>query len=121
MRWLSLLATIALPAAALAAEPSSMAAAVLQMGWALLVVVGLILALYALARKRLLLGKIGGQEITVVELRPLMPKTTLALVEVRGKAYLLGISTSGIHLLADLSRESESGPSDFATVLAKTP
>jgi flagellar protein FliO/FliZ len=89
--------------------------------WALLVVVGLILALYALARKRWLfgLGKSGGNAITVIEMRPLLPKTTLALVEVRGREYLLGISSGGIELLADLSQPPDPGRPDFASLLAE--
>ncbi|ADW18379.1 hypothetical protein Despr_2235 [Desulfobulbus propionicus DSM 2032] len=124
MRWSSaLLFLTVLPATARAAESASMGAAMLQMSWALLVVVGLILAVYALARKRMLLGKIGGRAITVVELRPLLPKTTLALIEVRGREYLLGISANNIQLLADLSdppKNPERAAADFETVLAQT-
>ncbi len=107
-----------MPLPALAAEPPSMGAALLQASWALLVVAGLILAIYGLARKRLMLGKAGGSAIKIIELRPLMPKSTLALVEVRGKEYLLGISANGIHLLADCSGATEGKP-DFQTLLAK--
>lgn len=121
MRWPLLVFFVLVPATAWAAEPSSLTASALQMGWALLIVVGLILALYALARKRPFLGKMGGQAIRVVEMRPLLPKNTLVLVEVRGKEYLLGISSNGIHLLADLSGPHQDDSADFAAVLAKTP
>ncbi len=120
MRLLALALLVAAPASAWAAEPPSLAAAALQTGWALLVVIGLILALYALARKRLLLGKIGGKAITVVELRPLAPKTTLALVEVRGREYLLGLSPAGIHLLAEVSANAAPDAADFAALLAES-
>lgn len=92
--------------------------AALQTLWALLVVVGLILALYALARKRFALGSLGGGNIKVIEMRPLLPKTSLALVEVRGREYLLGISAGTIHLLADLSAQPpQSPPTSFSQLL----
>jgi len=108
------------PAIALAADPPSMGAAALQMGWALLVVVGLILALYGLAKKRLTLGKLGGNAIKVIEIRPLLPKSTLALVEVQGKQYLLSISGDQIRLLAEVSGNGDSRP-DFPSLLAQQP
>jgi len=109
------------PATAWAAEPSDMTSALLRTLWALLVVVGLILALYGLSKKRLLPGKTGGSAIRIVELRPLQPRSTLALVEVRGREYLLGVSTGSIQLLADLSAEPGKQPPDFPTLLAKQP
>lgn len=112
------LLTILLPAAAWAAEPASMGAALLQTAWALLVVAGLILALYGLSKKRLLFGKVGGTAIKIVEMKPLLPKSTLALVEVRGKEYLLGISNGSILLLADLSAESGKQQPSFESLLA---
>ena len=106
------------PSTTLAAEPLSMGSAMLQMSWALLVVIGLILAIYGLTRKRLMLGKIGGTAIKIIEMRPLMQKSTLALVEVHGKEYLLGISADRIHLLADFSKDTGDKP-DFASLLAE--
>jgi flagellar protein FliO/FliZ len=107
------------PSLAWAGEPPTMSSAVLQTAWALLLVVGLILAIYGLSKKKFLLGKIGGNAIKIIELRPLQPKSTLALVEVRGREYLLGISTGSIHLLADLSSENGKQPIDFPTLLAE--
>jgi flagellar protein FliO/FliZ len=107
------------PALAWAAEPPDMTSALLRTLWALLVVAGLILALYGLSKKKLLLGKIGGNAIKIVELRPLQPKSTLALVEVRGREYLLGVSANSIQLLADLSPEPGRQPADFSAVLAE--
>jgi flagellar protein FliO/FliZ len=95
-----------------------MGSALLQTTWALLLVVGLILAIYGIAKKRLSLGKIGGSAIKVVELRPIMPKSTLALVEIRGKEYLLGISANGIHLIADVSGDANVAKPDFESLLA---
>ncbi len=108
------------PTTVCAAESLSMGSAVLQMSWALLIVVGLILALYGLTKKRLLLGKMGGNAIKIIEIRALMPKSTLALVEVRGKEYLLGIGSDGIRLLADLSQDDAGNDKpDFESVLAE--
>ena len=109
-----------LPNPALAAAPQSMGSAALQMTWALLVVVGLILAIYGLTRRRFFLGKPGEATINIVAMRPLMPKSTLALVEVRGREYLLGISTSGIHLLAEVPPgKCDSAPTEFGQILAE--
>lgn len=95
-----------------------MANAALQTLWALLIVVGLILALYALACKRFALGGLGSGNIKVIEMRPLLPKATLALVEVRGREYLLGISGGNIQLLADLqATPPETQPTSFSQLL----
>jgi flagellar protein FliO/FliZ len=119
MPMLCLLILALFPNPAWAAEPPTMTSAVLRTAWALLVVVGLILALYGLSKRKLFLGKIGGNAIKIIELRPLQPKSTLALVEVRGREYLLGISANSIHLLADLSDESGTTHADFPTLLAE--
>jgi len=117
---LSLLFLTLFPTMAWAAEPPSMTSALLRTAWALLVVVGLILALYGLSKKRLFLGKIGGNAaITIIELRPLQPKSALALVRVRGREYLLGVSAGSIQLLADLSEEPDQQQPDFPTLLAE--
>lgn len=115
--WISLF--LLTPTRVLAADSPTMASAALQTLWALLVVVGLILALYALARKRsfFAFAKTGGKAIKVIEMRPLLPKTSLALVEVRGREYLLGINAGSIQLLADLSQTSAGTRPDFASLL----
>jgi flagellar protein FliO/FliZ len=120
MRALPLCLTMAAalaPTLALAAESPSLGSAALQTLWALAVVVGLILALYGLSKKRWLPGRTAHSAIKVIELRPVMPKATLALVEVRGRELLVGISAGGMQLLADLSRQPEKA-SDFHTVLS---
>ncbi|PID72036.1 MAG: flagellar biosynthetic protein FliO [Desulfobulbus propionicus] len=75
---------------------------VMKMTWALAVVAGLILILYGLARKKMGYTNSPTSRIKVLEMRPLMPKNTLALVEVEKKQVLLGISPSGIQMLAEL-------------------
>ncbi len=106
-----------------AAESLSAGSAVLQMTWALAVVVGLILIIYALARRRLGPAALRGGAINIVELRHVMPKTSLVLVEVRGRELLLGISGGNIELLADLTDDaprSRADAPDFANVLKST-
>ena len=115
-------AAVSSPALAATAPPITMGSAFLQTIWALLVVIGIILVLYALTRKRFGIGKRGTGKINLVELRHIMPKTTLALVEVEGKRLLLGIGSGRISLLADLAdektgRNTSTGSSDFAAML----
>lgn len=118
---LLLLALTLLPTLAWAAESPTMTETLLRTAWALLVVIGLILALYGLSKKRFFLNKPGSKVINVIELRPLQPKSTLALVEVRGREYLLGISANSINLLADLSDKPAppTKTTDFSTLLAE--
>lgn len=107
-----------LPATACAGDTNtfSMGSTLLQTAWALLVVVGLILALYGLARKRLLFTRVTGGVIQVVEMRALNPRSSLALVEVRGQEFLVGVGASGIHLIAELSPEKKPTP-EFESLL----
>ena len=91
----------------------------LQTGWALLVVVGLILALYGIARRRLTGLRTAAGAIRVVEMRPLTPRATLALVAVRDREYLLAVGQSGATLIAQVRGEADPGPPDFQAVLAE--
>lgn len=71
--------------------------------WGLLIVLGIILLLYGLLRKRFsLLSSLPDKEINILEIKPLMGKKALCLVEVRGTEYLLGVSESQISKLATL-------------------
>lgn len=71
--------------------------------WGLLIVLGIILLLYGLLRKRFsLLASLPDKEINIIEIKPLMGKKALCLVEIRGKEYLLGISESQISNIATL-------------------
>ena len=106
------------PATAWAAETTSMTSALLRTLWALLVVTGLILALYGLAKRRLRFGPTGGSAIKIIEMRALQPKASVALVEVRGREYLLGVSGQSVHLLADLSADAGKTVPDFSSLLA---
>lgn len=71
--------------------------------WGLLIVLGIILLLYGLLRKRFsLLSSLPDKEINILEIKPLMGKKALCLVEVRGTEYLIGISESQISNIATL-------------------
>jgi flagellar biosynthetic protein FliO len=119
MPWLPALFLIIFPSPAWAAESPDMTSALLRTCWALLVVIGLILVLHALSKKRLLPRNSKNSTIKLIEMRPLQPKASLALVEVHGREYLLGVSADSIHLLADLSDKPAGKPADFAAVLAE--
>jgi len=95
-----------------------MGSALMRMLWALLIVIGVILILFALVKKRFALGRTDSKNITILELRHIMPKTTLALVEVHGKVMLLGIGAGRISLLADCPQAEAKKP-DFDTLLAE--
>lgn len=75
----------------------------------LVLVLGLVLLLYALARRGF--GGFAGQRagrIKVVETRSLGPKRALYLVEVKGQELLLGVGSERIELLSNLGpAESE--------------
>lgn len=76
--------------------------------WGLAVVLGIILILYGLLKKKFsLLGTSPSQEIKVVEIKPLMGRKALCLVNVRGKDFLLGISGDQISHIANLPSSQE--------------
>ena len=111
---LSLTTLLTSPSILLAAQSSSMGSAALQMTWALLIVIGLILVIYAIARRRLGLGTTSQGTIKIKEIKYLQPKISLALVEVGGRELLLGIGGGRIELLADLGRQKQT---DFDKIL----
>lgn len=116
---------LAIPALLLLTLPQPAAAAelvetgaMLRLTWGLLVVLGIMLILYALVRKRFsLFQSPTGSAIEVVELRHLMPKKSLCLVEVRGQHYLLGLSADRVSLIAELPGERKES---FATALEQS-
>lgn len=72
--------------------------------WGLLAVLGIILILYAILKKRFsILNPRSNSVIKVIEIRPLMPKKSLCLIEVKGRQYLLGLGAEQITLVAELS------------------
>ncbi len=85
--------------------------------WGLLIVLGIILILYGLLRKRFsILSSTADKEIQILEIKPLMGKKALCLVEVRGQELLIGISESKISTLANLTPKKEQS---FAETLKK--
>jgi flagellar protein FliO/FliZ len=108
-------------------EPPSPFSSTLRLIWGLLIVLGILLIIYALAKKKLsfLQGGNGKGAITIVETRHLMPRKSLCLVNVRGREYLLGLSNEQINLIAALDHHasppgSTNSPAyqDFAATLA---
>lgn len=90
----------------------------MRMIWGLLIVLGIIFVLYGLTKKRFsLLGTSSKQEIRVVEMKPLMGKKALCLVEVRGQEYLLGIGGDTVTHIATLSGKRDQ---NFAETLAQS-
>ncbi|CAG37399.1 flagellar biosynthetic protein FliO [Desulfotalea psychrophila] len=71
--------------------------------WALALVLGLMLIIYALIRKRLSpLHSREGKKINVLEIQPLMPKKSLCLVAVANQQFLLAISGEQITTIAEI-------------------
>lgn len=86
--------------------------------WGLLAVLGVMLILYALLKKRFsVLNVRGNSAIKVIEMRPLMPKKSLCLVEVGGCQYLLGLSADRITLIAELQQSKKNS---FSEVFEQT-
>jgi flagellar protein FliO/FliZ len=86
--------------------------------WGLFVVLGIILALYGLLRKRFsLLASSPEKNIKILEIKPLMGRKALCLITVKGNEYLLGISGDRINHLATLPDKTELS---FAATLQST-
>jgi len=86
-----------------------------RMIWGLIFVLGVILILYGIMRKRLsLFSSSTSQSIKILEMKPLMSKKALCLVEVKGEEHLLGISSDQITHLATISHKNDSS---FAAAL----
>jgi flagellar protein FliO/FliZ len=86
--------------------------------WGLLIVLGIILILYGFLRKRFsLLASGANQDIRILEIKPLMGKKSLCLINVKGQEHLLGVSGDRITHIAALTPQPESS---FAEVLQAT-
>lgn len=86
--------------------------------WGLLIVLGIILILYGFLRKRFSLLATGtNQDIRILEIKPLMGKKSLCLINVKGQEHLLGVSGDRITHIAALTPQPESS---FAEVLQAT-
>lgn len=79
----------------------------LRMFWGLLIVLGILLIIYGIMRKRLSFVKHNDKSfIKIVEIRHLMPKKSLCLVEVGGQEFLLGLGNETINLLSPVSTKA---------------
>ena len=105
MRLPLLLTFLLLPSQVLAAEGISneLLPATLKLVGGLGLVLGIILLLYALSRKGFnFMPAPKSGIIKIIEMKHLMPKKSLYLVEVRGKELLLGVGTDRIELLSHI-------------------
>lgn len=115
----SFLLIIVIPTLCHAADKEfSTGSTLLQMAWALFIILGLILVLYAFAKKKLGLQSLHSGNIKIIEMRHLMPKTAIALIQVRGKEILIGIGPSRIDLITEFN-DSIMKQKDFDTILAE--
>jgi flagellar protein FliO/FliZ len=89
----------------------------LRLIWGLLLVLGALLVIYALAKKKFSFLNAGSNKgaITIIEMRHLMPKKSLCLIKVRGQEYLLGLGGDQINLIAIIDPPNTK---DFAATLA---
>ncbi len=100
-----------------AAESFTLLDSSLKMIWGLLVVLGILLIIYGLVKKRVTLLQGGGKgHIKIIESRHLLPKKSLFLVEVRGREYLLGSGGDSLTLIASLDGAGHASP-DFSSIL----
>ncbi|WP_051305818.1 flagellar biosynthetic protein FliO [Desulfogranum mediterraneum] len=109
------------PCTALAADAPSMGAMLLKTSWALLLVIGLILILYGLVKRKLLPGSLQGKAITILEVKPVMHRNSLALIEVHGRELLVAVSNNGVQLLSQWDRAATEPRKDFQQHLDEQP
>ncbi len=95
------------PALSATGPEDSILSSSLRVIWGLLIVVGILFIIYGLMKKKMQFFNIQGKgAIKVIEVRHLMPKKSLYLVEVRGQEYLLGASQDRINLIAPVKPAS---------------
>ncbi len=107
-------------------EPPFSLSSTLRFFWGILIVLGILLVVYALAKKKLSFLNAGGGQgaITIVEMRHLMPRKSLCLIKVRGQEYLIGLGHDQINLIATIppslspNEESPDNNSFAATLTA---
>jgi flagellar protein FliO/FliZ len=101
-----------------ATEPATTVSASLRVIWGLLIVLGILFIIYGLMKKKMSFLHMPGKGIIkIVEVRHLMPKKSLYLVEVRGQEFLLGAGQDRIDLIAAINRDSAGS---FAEILDKS-
>jgi flagellar protein FliO/FliZ len=86
----------------------SLVSASLRMLWGLLIVSGVILVIYGVMRKKFsFAGTNSKSRIQIKEVRHIMPKKSLCLVEIDGQEFLLGLSADNITLLSPLETKKQ--------------
>ncbi|THB72601.1 MAG: hypothetical protein D6B25_16650 [Desulfobulbaceae bacterium] len=109
--------SIPLQAAGTGIDDHSMLSSSLKMIWGLLIVLGIILIIYGIARKRLSFVQLSNKGlIRIVESKHLMQKKSLYLVEVRGQEFLLGSGGDRLELIAPINHV----PETFDQILEST-
>jgi flagellar protein FliO/FliZ len=118
LSYLAVLSFIHPERALCAIEPDTAVSATLRVVWGLLVVLGILFIIYGLMKKKMsFLHTPGKGIIKIVEVRHLMPKKALYLVEVRGQEFLLGAGQDRLDLIAALNRTPEES---FAEILERS-
>lgn len=88
----------------------------LRMLWGLLIVLAVILVLYAVLKKRFSVFKQqDNSQIKVLEIKHVMPKKSLILIEVKGQEFLVGSGNDSINTIIPLSKSHS-----FESVLEKS-
>jgi flagellar protein FliO/FliZ len=89
-------------------DPSLLSAG-FRMLWGLVVVLGILLIIYGLMRKKFSFAKSNANsKIKIIEIRHLMPKKSICLVEVGGQEFLLGLGNENITLLSAIKNGESS-------------
>ncbi len=79
----------------------------LRLIWGLLVVLGLLLIIYAIAKKKMsFLQNPGKGIIKIIEVKHLLPKKSLYLIEVRGQEYLIASNQDSLSLISPIAGHS---------------
>ncbi len=77
----------------------------LRMLWGLLIVLAIILVLYTLLKRHFSVFKQQeNSQINVLEIKHIMPKTSLVLIEVKGQEFLVGSGNDTINTIVPLSK-----------------
>lgn len=87
-----------------------------RMLWGLVVVLAVIFVLYAILRKKVSALQHNDKGfIKIVEVKHIMPKKSLMLIEVRGQEFVVGAGNDAIHSIVPLQQSNS-----FSTILKKS-
>ncbi len=97
-----------------AVEKTSDFSAAMRVLWGLLVVFGVLLIIYVIAKKRMsFLHSPGKGIIKIIETRHLMPKQTLYLIEVRDREFLIAAGGDRVQLIAPIDNRPDESFNDI--------